>query len=124
MNWLHLHPYEMQQRGAQHFLDERGSVRVSFRPKGVPTIRWRFLDDANEFVATTPGWLGDSARVVALHYMAQEISKKVDTLSPIYDSLLANPRYPAEAAAADDPLVAASLRAHRLDRAPERGPCW
>ena len=89
INWYHLHPYEIDQRGMQAFLDgSNENIGVSFLPKDLPKLNWAIFEDVNEFVTSNPGWFGLFDRVVAVHFLEMNILEKVKALRPIYETLL------------------------------------
>lgn len=68
LTWLHQHPYEREQRGANALL---GFTRqaVSFPPRALPPVRAVALDDGNEFASSRGGWLGDWAQLRFFHWV-------------------------------------------------------
>jgi len=68
LEWLHQHPFEREQRGANAFLGFTGQ-RVSFMPKALPRVKALALDDANEFVSSRGGWLGNWDKLIFFHWV-------------------------------------------------------
>ncbi|CAE7704659.1 unnamed protein product, partial [Symbiodinium pilosum] len=66
-SWLHLHPYEREQRGLNSLLNFT-SQEVSFRPQ-VPELVSAAVDDSNEFVSSRGGWLGDWSKLKFFHWV-------------------------------------------------------
>merc|ERR1711879_267444 len=66
--WLHLHPFEREQRGANSLL-RFTKQRVSFPPKNLPPVKAVALDDSNEFSSSRGGWLGDWKRLYFFHWV-------------------------------------------------------
>lgn len=66
--WLHQHPFEREQRGANALLGFT-KQSVSFPPKGLPEVRAASLDDANEFASSRGGWLGDWSKLHFFHWV-------------------------------------------------------
>lgn len=68
LEWLHQHPYEREQRGANALLGFTNQ-RVSFSPKNMPPVRAASLDDWNEFASSRGGWLGDWGKLIFFHWV-------------------------------------------------------
>lgn len=68
LEWLHQHPYEREQRGANALLGFTNQ-RVSFSPKNMPQVRAASLDDLNEFSSSRGGWLGDWSKLIFFHWV-------------------------------------------------------
>mmetsp|Transcript_69774 Transcript_69774/g.215766 ORF Transcript_69774/g.215766 Transcript_69774/m.215766 type:complete len:271 (+) Transcript_69774:284-1096(+) len=69
LSWLHAHPYEDEQRGLNALLNYTGQG-ISFRPKRMPPVQGGSLEDANEFVSSRGGWLGDYRQLHLFHFVA------------------------------------------------------
>ncbi|CAK9096955.1 P-type domain-containing protein [Durusdinium trenchii] len=65
--WLHLHPYEDEQRGMNALLGFT-KQKVSFAPE-MPQLVTFALDDANEFASSRGGWLGDWHNLRFFHWV-------------------------------------------------------
>merc|ERR1712151_746471 len=68
LDWLHQHPLEREQRGANALLGFT-KQRVSFAPKDLPSVRAVALDDLNEFASSRGGWLGDWGKLIFFHWI-------------------------------------------------------
>mmetsp|Transcript_105103 Transcript_105103/g.172759 ORF Transcript_105103/g.172759 Transcript_105103/m.172759 type:complete len:262 (-) Transcript_105103:20-805(-) len=68
LQWLHQHPFEREQRGANALLGFT-KQRVSFAPKDLPSVNGVSLDDLNEFASSRGGWLGDWEKLVFFHWV-------------------------------------------------------
>jgi len=93
LDWLHQHPYEREQRGANALL---GFTRqkVSFKPKDMPQVKTVALDDLNEFASSRGGWLGDWSKLIFFHWVNPMETHmhwhdiKVSDLQALYDGAL------------------------------------
>jgi len=141
LEWLHQHPYEREQRGANALL---GFTRqsISFRPQGLPTVKAAALDDANEFASSRGGWLGDWARLRFFHWVNPAETHtmwgdiKIADLTTFYEAAL----LPSDELAAAGGSLAAALATvkpgsalepvrlvmemMRVSELPERRTCW
>eukprot|EP00405_Crypthecodinium_cohnii_P033688 CAMPEP_0206526916 /NCGR_PEP_ID=MMETSP0325_2-20121206/1026_1 /ASSEMBLY_ACC=CAM_ASM_000347 /TAXON_ID=2866 /ORGANISM="Crypthecodinium cohnii, Strain Seligo" /LENGTH=779 /DNA_ID=CAMNT_0054022203 /DNA_START=103 /DNA_END=2439 /DNA_ORIENTATION=- len=68
LEWLHLHPYEREQRGV-NFLLGFTNQKVSFAPKDMPKLKVGVLDDENEFASSRGGWLGNWTKIRFFHWV-------------------------------------------------------
>lgn len=67
LDWLHQHPYEREQRGANALLRFTGQ-KVSFPPV-LPVVKPYALDDHNEFSSSRGGWLGNFSALRFFHWV-------------------------------------------------------
>eukprot|EP00439_Symbiodinium_sp_Y106_P046039 s2019_g5.t2 len=89
-SWLYLHPYEIEQRGINAILLPNGTIEVSFKPTDLPELRLEILDDANTFVSTEPGWMGDFSQIVSMHFQYMPLDDKIMNMVPVLEELLAH----------------------------------
>lgn len=140
LEWLHQHPFEREQRGANALLNFTRQ-RVSFPPK-MPRIAAAALDDRHEFASSRGGWLGDWTRLKFFHWVnpmethTHWSSIKVDDLRALYEVAL----HPTTDLAGGSWSLATLLgratpgtllatvreimESMRITAAPERKECW
>ena len=125
VHWLYLHPYEIEQRGINAMLLPNATVKVSFKPS-LPKLELGVLDDQNMFVSTYPGWMGDFAQIVSMHFQYMPLDDKVALMVPALEELLAytsiHGRPPEDPSIL--PLTSAALSRFILAAEPPRADCW
>lgn len=93
LDWLHQHPYEREQRGANTLLGFT-KQKVSFRPRDLPQVKTVALDDFNEFASSRGGWLGDWSKLIFFHWVNPMQTHmhwrdiKISDLQALYDGAL------------------------------------
>jgi len=141
LDWLHQHPFEREQRGANAMFGFTGQ-KVSFMPKGMPKLKAVSLDDANEFASSRGGWLGDWSKLRFFHWVNPASTHvnwseiKVSDLKALYEAALHHSTDLSAAghslarilgaATADDFLrpVRDLMDSMVVPEAPVRQPCW
>jgi len=141
LSWLHQHPYEREQRGANALL-EFTNQKVSFPPKDSPPVKAASLDDENEFSSSRGGWLGDWSKLKFFHWVnpmqtsVQWSSIKVTDIKALYEAALdpstdillsgGNLAHLMAQAPRDSPLRAGKeiMNSMAIDVPPVRQECW
>lgn len=141
LQWLHQHPFEREQRGANALLGFTQQT-VSFAPKGMPSVRSLALDDWNEFASSRGGWLGDWSKLHFFHWVNPATTltnwgeiKILDLLTLYEGGLHHSTNLPAFGFSLAAALQAAQagnflfplrevMQALQVDSPPERLTCW
>eukprot|EP00929_Paragymnodinium_shiwhaense_P080072 TRINITY_DN41737_c0_g1_i1.p1 TRINITY_DN41737_c0_g1~~TRINITY_DN41737_c0_g1_i1.p1 ORF type:complete len:772 (-),score=165.67 TRINITY_DN41737_c0_g1_i1:21-2336(-) len=141
LGWLHQHPYEREQRGANSLLNFT-KQSVSFPPADRPPVKAVSLDDESEFSSSRGGWLGDWSKLKFFHWVnprettIQWSDIKVSDIKALYEAALdpgtnvgrsgGNLATLMVNAPRDSPLHLGKelMNSMRIDRTPERFECW
>ncbi|KAF4652651.1 hypothetical protein FOL47_010913 [Perkinsus chesapeaki] len=123
LNWLHLHSYEIDQRGVNALLNYTPTIHVSFEPpsimdtgEGIPP--YSTLDDVNEFISPD-GWSGELSSLYIIHFIAIPMTNKIGNLTQLYDAVEGTPDI-----AHGILTVADHVSAFRMATPPDRMECW
>lgn len=91
LSWLHLHPYEREQRAVNSLL-KYTQQKVSFPPKDMPRVKAVALDEVNEFASSRGGWMGDWQKIIFFHWVNPTVTRtywsevKITDIQALYEA--------------------------------------